>query len=440
MDLISENYRTLNQKLHSDDPAYGSGSGRWADKVAGLMEREKFETVLDYGAGKGSLAKALAERGISATQYDPAVEGMDDAAGLLPHQLVVCTDVLEHVEPERIEAVIAHIHYLTSRAFFFVIACRPSSKTLADGSNAHKLIKSPEWWIEQIERRFEIVDLDMDGGQVAGLARPMAAIGEINQVSAVDESLRTENVKSNLAFFPGRLTPKDFEAPTLEPNGRVAVLVCAGPSLEQTWPQVAIARHSPDHDIIACSVGSRFLWDRNITTYAHIDCDPRPHKVTQVLPIRDGDTERFWLASCVHPDWQKVVPREKVGLWHAYNGEESFAVQQELDPGRGMIIGGGSVGLRSMSLLYFLGYRRLIIHGLDSSFGEAGEQHVTEHHGKKKSEMVVSVNGRRYRTSPILIAYARFFGKMLELMPDAEIHLAGDGLLQAMHRSGNMPS
>jgi hypothetical protein len=41
--------------------------------------------------------------------------------------------------------------------------------------------------------------------------------------------------------------------------------------------------------------------------------------------------------------------------------------------------------------------------------------------------------GRKFLTSPILVAYARYFDKLVKLLPDAQIDLAGDGLLQAMH-------
>jgi len=76
--------------------------------------------------------------------YDPAVTGMDDTP--LFADLVTCCDVLEHIEPERLDRVLAHIRSLARKAVFFVVATRPANKLLPNGENAHLIIESAEWW------------------------------------------------------------------------------------------------------------------------------------------------------------------------------------------------------------------------------------------------------------------------------------------------------
>ncbi len=437
MELISENYKTLNRKLHADDATYGASGGTWVDDVARLMAEQKFVSALDYGAGKGELAKGLAEREIAIYQYDPAVPGIDDALALVPHELVICTDVLEHIEPDRIQEVINHIHFLTTRALFFSISCQPARKLLEDGRNAHLIVNSPDLWIERLETRFELVNVDIAETRVTGIARPLALIGEINVKAAVTDEVRGLQSLENIAFFPGRLTPKITKAnkdlKTLEAHDRTALLVCFGPSLQSTFGDAVLRSAQPDHDLFSVSAAYRFLTERGVSPKAHMDCDPRPHKVTQVGDVDPNTETEFWLASCVHPSWQQKVPRDKVRLWHAYCGEAATKMIEKADPGRGQICGGGSIGLRAIALLYFLGYRRIVVYGLDSSFSDEGEQWAGEHHGKRKLEMVVVSKGKKYRTAPALIAYARYFGKMLELMPDCEVELTGDGLLQSMY-------
>jgi len=149
--VISAEYRELNRLLHESDPAYGSGSGaKYAQFVLETMRRTKSSTVLDYGCGKGTLGKAL---GAFVANYDPAVPEWAEMPS--PSDLVVCTDVLEHIEPEQLEAVISHIRRLALRAVLFVIACREAKKTLADGRNAHLIVEPPEWWIELLSERFK---------------------------------------------------------------------------------------------------------------------------------------------------------------------------------------------------------------------------------------------------------------------------------------------
>ena len=151
--MISDEYRKLNELLHESDPAYGSGSGaKYGKFVLEAMRRTGSTTVLDYGCGKGSLRKAL---GDFVANYDPAVPEWAEMPAAA--DLVVCTDVLEHVEPEQIDRVIDHIRSLTLRAAFFVVACREARKSLADGRNAHLIVQSPDWWVELLSERFKPV-------------------------------------------------------------------------------------------------------------------------------------------------------------------------------------------------------------------------------------------------------------------------------------------
>lgn len=110
------------------------------------------KSLLDYGCGKQSLKFSLPE--LNVIGYDPAIEGLDTAPE--PSELVVCTDVLEHIEPELIDDVLNDISRLTIRNAFLVISTRPANKTLPDGRNAHLIQKPISWWAEKLEKRFRI--------------------------------------------------------------------------------------------------------------------------------------------------------------------------------------------------------------------------------------------------------------------------------------------
>lgn len=155
-ELISKAYLTLQRQMHADPRGYGQKGDKWADQVAGLVRRWPGD-VLDYGCGQGSLGRALAERGVAVAEYDPAVKGKSAAPA--PADLVVCTDVLEHVEPDRIEAVLDHLKALTRGVLFAVIATTEAGKTLPDGRNAHILIRDEDWWTEKLGARFDLVEL-----------------------------------------------------------------------------------------------------------------------------------------------------------------------------------------------------------------------------------------------------------------------------------------
>lgn len=145
-DLISEKYCDLQRELHARPNGYGGKGHKWARPVRDLVTEYDARSILDYGCGEGSLKKALADLdGLARIEeWDPAVVGKET----WPHfaDLVVCTDVLEHVEPEKLSTVLAHIKVLARKAVFVVIATRPSNKTLSDGRNAHLILENDAWW------------------------------------------------------------------------------------------------------------------------------------------------------------------------------------------------------------------------------------------------------------------------------------------------------
>ena len=151
--LISDSYKTANAQLHEAMPHYGSWGGRHADQVRVLMSRTDSKTLLDYGAGKGSLAAAIPD--VPVRNYDPVTFPEEPA----PADFIACLDVLEHVEPECLEAVLAHMKSKMLKAGFLTIATRPATKTLPDGRNAHLIIEAAEWWLPKLHARFQHVEV-----------------------------------------------------------------------------------------------------------------------------------------------------------------------------------------------------------------------------------------------------------------------------------------
>jgi 2-polyprenyl-3-methyl-5-hydroxy-6-metoxy-1,4-benzoquinol methylase len=151
--LISDEYRTANARLHDALPYYGSYGGRHAEQVRVLMARKACQTVLDYGAGKGTLALAMPD--IPVRNYDP-VTFPDEPE---PADFVACLDVLEHIEPECFKAVLWHLRSKVLKAGFLTIATRPAQKVLPDGRNAHLIIRPAEWWLPKFQKRFSLVQV-----------------------------------------------------------------------------------------------------------------------------------------------------------------------------------------------------------------------------------------------------------------------------------------
>lgn len=151
--LISPDYRQEQIRLHTDPRGYGGRGRKWATFVNALIWVHECQSVLDYGCGEGSLGVhlALAGRCKDIRQYDPAVPGFEALPE--PADLVVCTDVLEHVEADKIDAVLDHLCGLTQKVLFVVVSLIETAKTLSDGRQAHILLKDPTWWHAQFTQR-----------------------------------------------------------------------------------------------------------------------------------------------------------------------------------------------------------------------------------------------------------------------------------------------
>jgi len=152
--LISNEYRKLNAQLHAEKPGFGAFGHRWTDQVKELSKKFCSEDILDYGCGKGTLAPTLP---FPIAEYDPAVKGKDGVS--IPANIVVCTDVLEHIEPENLRSVLRHISELTGTVAFLNISTRRANKSLPDGRNAHLIIRNSRWWDAALSEFFERTEL-----------------------------------------------------------------------------------------------------------------------------------------------------------------------------------------------------------------------------------------------------------------------------------------
>ena len=157
--------------MHLEKPVYGTIGHMWAPVVMGLAKRLDTTDVLDYGCGKATLNLHLLF-GIQC--YDPCIPKY--SARPSPAAIVVCTDVMEHVEEESVEAVMDDLQSLTLNTLLLNIALVPSKKHLPDGkTNAHITIKPVSWWLGHIEPRFDVESMNSEEDALSLILRRKAA-------------------------------------------------------------------------------------------------------------------------------------------------------------------------------------------------------------------------------------------------------------------------
>ncbi len=148
--LISADYVKQNRLLHEDPRGFGGDGKKHAERILDYCAKIGARSVCDYGCGEGTLKKAL--RGLKfegfVAEYDPGMPGK--SALPKPAHLLACTDVLEHIEPDKLEAVLRHQFAVAELGAFMTIATRPANKVLPDGRNAHLIQETPAWWLEKL--------------------------------------------------------------------------------------------------------------------------------------------------------------------------------------------------------------------------------------------------------------------------------------------------
>lgn len=148
-DLASPKYRAQLEQLHAKRKGWGNDGHKHAPAVKEFAERLGVTAILDYGCGQEALKKALGD-GFKVEGFDVGIP----SRAILPKPagLVACTDCIEHVEGKKLDNVLSHICLLAEKGIYLVIATRPANAKLPDGSNAHKIIKDAQWWIDRVSQ------------------------------------------------------------------------------------------------------------------------------------------------------------------------------------------------------------------------------------------------------------------------------------------------
>jgi len=138
---ISPEYLILNQQLHKQNNNWGSSARLRIGGVSNLAIKTKSITLLDYGCGKGLMK---IQSGLIMDEYDPAIPGKET----IPkekYDMVICTDVMEHVEPEYVDNVLHQINSLFTKGAYLIIYLVPALHLLPDGSNCHRTVQPASW-------------------------------------------------------------------------------------------------------------------------------------------------------------------------------------------------------------------------------------------------------------------------------------------------------
>lgn len=163
LQLITPEYQKLNEDFHVECSTYGAGANKWAENIVNIIKTANVRTVLDYGCGKGVLRPLVKEIVQSYINYDICVpEFSERPKGVF--DLVLCLDVMEHVEPMFTDNVLCDIFDYTGKLALFNIATKPSVKNLPDGRNTHINLRSEREWLVMLQKYFNFINVNLVNG------------------------------------------------------------------------------------------------------------------------------------------------------------------------------------------------------------------------------------------------------------------------------------
>jgi 2-polyprenyl-3-methyl-5-hydroxy-6-metoxy-1,4-benzoquinol methylase len=138
-ELISPEYLDQLHKMRAENhrPRWGNGGQRHVPKILELIAVHQPASILDYGCGLGMLIQELTKfTTIPMVGYDPGIP--ERSVPPDPADLVVSTDVLEHVEPDRLVGVLTHLKFLTGKVAYLNIHTGPATVERVKGFDGHR--------------------------------------------------------------------------------------------------------------------------------------------------------------------------------------------------------------------------------------------------------------------------------------------------------------
>lgn len=270
-----------------------------------------------------------------------------------------------------------------------------------------------------------------------GTPRPHQAKGWVSEVWCLNGLVRAQldkicnTEKTGLLNNIKRAVARELPWLDLEPaHDGHAVIVGGGPSLDDTLEAIRW-RKSIGQDVFALNGSADWLRNRGVVSDYHVGVDARPDNA-RFFKRPDGETTYLIASQCDETIFNALDGQDVI-LWHPNSDGVAEALEGETRPVH--LIGGGStVGLCAIVLAYALGYRKIHLHGFDSSYRE--DTHHAYMQNLNDADFIVDVlaGDKKFRAAPWMVQQAEEFCSLAPHLADmgCTITVAGDGLLPHM--------
>jgi len=202
-------------------------------------------------------------------------------------------------------------------------------------------------------------------------------------------------------------------------------IVGGGPSLASMLDEL---RENAAHGmkIFATNGAHDYLVSKGIIPDAHVMIDARAENARFVT----APARQYYLASQCAEEVFDRVNGAPVTLLHMNTRGVLAHIPQNIKPVN-LISSGSSVGLAAMAIAYCLGYRKLNVYGMDSSYSDA-QHHVYDQSLNDADRVIDAIaGGRTFKCAPWMVAQVEHFQALAKelIEDDCEISVRCGGLL-----------
>jgi len=238
----------------------------------------------------------------------------------------------------------------------------------------------------------------------------------VRQAGTVESN--AANILSSLARGLPELSPA-----LCRHDGTFAI-AASGPSLPQFVDEIKREREN-GRPICAINGAHDFLCDNGLEPDLFLSVDPRETIVPNTK--RKNQNTIYLLASRCHPALFDHLSDCKVMLWHSWSYEKECEAFRE--KGKAAIGGGTTSGLRAINVAYVMGFRKVVLYGMDSCLADDRKTKRFTGEIADKQILDVIVGGKRFWCNPPMAQQANEFQELYSAMPDLTIEAKGDGLI-----------
>lgn len=162
-------YEILYRESDYDDLERSDNARKW-EIISKLISDIEFNNMVDLGCGRGYYLNKLLEMEKEVLGVELSAICCEKYLGELPHvcssiddfcaeknrtfDLVLCMDVMEHIDPGKIDDMIEGIRSLSGTAIFGVA----NHKDVMLGFDLHLTIEGPNWWEDKFSKYYKNVE------------------------------------------------------------------------------------------------------------------------------------------------------------------------------------------------------------------------------------------------------------------------------------------